>query len=130
MSLSVREREENKLSEFIGACKKAGTYLVKFTKYGFVEPGNMGGGNVGLIGKKRFVLTAFLKQENVLLRWQGTKEVHAMITFVAGSEGEADGTEPALDESTIKGKLELEDILVSQGEWTKEQIESLLQMSG
>ena len=68
--MAVEVKECQTLAEFITECKDAGIRLAKLTEYAFVEPDDLGEGAIGMVGKKRLVVTAFLKDTVQLLRWQ------------------------------------------------------------
>lgn len=130
--MPLDEISYDKVGEFIDECKNTDVRLVKLRDYAFVEPGQLGGGAIGMIGKERLVLTAYAKskngeENNKLLRWQETRKAIGMVTVVAGTgEGHASGSVLAEEAKSIKSRLEMEGIQVIDGEWTKDEIEKIL----
>ena len=114
--------------EFIEECNKADIRLVKLSEYAFVEPGALGGGAFGMIGKERLVLTAFAKAQNTILRWEKTQEAKGMVSIVAGTGGIGTSSGPGFKEEAnrLRSLLEVEGIQVTNGEWTEKELEKLL----
>ena len=83
--MAVEVKECRTLAEFIAECKDAGIHLAKLTEYAFVEPDDLGEGAIGMVGKKRLVVTAFLKDTVQLLRWQQTRNATSNVTIDAGT---------------------------------------------
>lgn len=128
----VKEVECETLKQFIEKCKKADVRMAKLTEYAFVEPGFVGAGSVAMIGKERLVLTAFNngEAEKKLLRWQQTREAAGMVTTVAGTDrGFTSGSGFAEEARRIRSRLEIQGIQVVEGEWTKKELEELLNSS-
>ncbi len=124
--MAVEVKECQTLTDFINRCKDVGAQLAKLTEYAFVEPGDLGEGAIGMVGKERLVVTAFLKDTGQLLRWQQTRNATSTVTVVAGAGRGFSSGGFGREANLIKGRLEIEGIQIVNGEWSKEELESIL----
>ena len=125
--MTVSEKEHPKSSDFISACIEDQVRLVKLATYAFVEPGPLGGGAYGMIGKETIVMTAFSSKNATLHRWKDTREARSMVTITAGTgRGTASAGSFPEEAVQIRARLELEGIQVVDGEWQKDDIERLI----
>jgi hypothetical protein len=126
--MNVNTKTFTNPDEFIRACTEATIRLVKLLEYAFVEPGSLGAGAFGMIGKERIVLTAFEKIENRILRWEKTQEAKNItnITVGTGGRGTSSGLGFKEEANKLRGLLEIEGIQVVDGEWTEQELEKWL----
>lgn len=128
--MDIHEVKCKGFEDFLNKCTENGVRLVKMTTDAFTGPEDVGGGAISIVGKERMVLTAFIKKpEYLLLRWEETRRARSMVTIIAntGGKGFTLGDGYMGEMSTCKQRLEIEGIQVVEGEWTKQELEHLLE---
>lgn len=125
--MAIEIETADSFAQFVKKCQAADVRLVKLAESAFVEPGDVGGGAVGMIGRERIVLTAFVKSRDTLIRWDATRRAKSMVTIEAGTgRGSTSHSGFEDDARRMRARLEVEGIQVVDGEWTKKGLESLL----
>jgi hypothetical protein len=127
MAVHVKECKtfESFLSELH---KRRSVRIVKLADYGFVAPVRTNGGAFVMMPQVKLVATAFDKVKATLLRWQETDEARKTVTIHAGvGRGEHNETRILTRRQNIEKRLEVEGFAVSEGEWSPDELEQLIQ---
>lgn len=101
--------------------------LVKLADYGFVAPLKTSSGAIVMAPQVKMVATAFDKDGNALIRWQSAQRANSTVTVGIGTARGIHGdVEVVAKKEDLRKWLELEGYTVSDGEWTRDDIERLV----
>jgi hypothetical protein len=108
---------------------RPGVRLVKLADYGFVSPLRTSSGAIVMAPQVKVVATAVDKDARPpkLVRWQSSRRASGTVTVGIGTAKGIHGDMDVVAKKEDLAKwLELEGFLVSEGEWTPEEVNRLL----
>jgi hypothetical protein len=101
--------------------------VVKLADYGFVAPLKTSSGAIVMAPQVKIVATAYDKDGNSLIRWQSARPATSTVTVGIGTARGIHGdVQVVAKKDDLRKWLELEGYSVSDGEWTRDEIDRLV----